>query len=286
MQSKKRSAPRKEERVNASQVQRASNEPSTKARQPRKKKNVKGRDRALIIKPIQGKTYADILKEMRTKADPTVSETEIKTIRQTKAGHVLVQFSPNAKNIEIFRESLKEALGDNVEIRNSQPNSEVEIRDLDSFTTTEEVKHAIEKVTGSLDNNVQIHITKENSIGVKMAIVRMCDKTASELLKIGNIKIGWVSCRMRKRAVVLKCYKCFDYGHTQSTCTAPDRRQLDMCLRCCERGHKRVNCQASPKCFVYTERKLNVKQRNHAPGTGECQAFREALLKAREKLRV
>lgn len=55
--------------------------------------------------------------------------------------------------------------------------------------------------------------TPENPRRQQIAIVDLGKKAAGKLLKQESIKIDWVYCRVRQRAMVLRCYRYVEYRH-------------------------------------------------------------------------
>lgn len=246
----------------------------------------KPRRDAILIKPAQGTTYAEVLKEIRSKTNPEASQAEVKSIRQTRAGGVLLELGDKTKDKGVFQSSLANILGESATVQRLEPKETLEIRDLDSLTTSEEVIEAIKKMGGELIGKPKVSLTRENSRGLKMAIVELSARGAEELLKSQRIKIGWVNCRVRRRLMIPRCYACFGYGHRQDECKGPQRRQLGVCIRCGEEGHKKSECKAQAKCFLCTEKKIAPNLLGHVPGSGNCFTFRQALEEAKKSKRA
>ena len=175
-------------------------------------------------------------------------------------------------------------MGNNATVRKLESKSTLEIRDLDCLSTVEEIGTAIKNTVGNSVSDPHISLSKENKWGLKYAVIEIEDKAANELLEVGRIKVGWVSCRVLQRATVVKCYKCFNYGHTQANCKGPDRRQQNLCLRCGEEGHKRESCKSPPKCVLCEEAHLTQEKTKHLPGAKECESFQNALEVAKKRL--
>lgn len=238
----------------------------------RKKKR---RREAILIKPAQGKSYAEVLGAIRKEANPESTGTEIRSVRQTRAGEVLVELGAKTGDKTAFGESLRAILGDNAMVRSLEPRETVEIRDLDSLSTSEEVTDAIRRDLGELAADLTVSVTGANSRAQRMAIVSIGAKGADRLLKAQHIKIGWVSCRVRQRATVSKCYRCLGYGHLAGTCKGPDRSRL--CFKCGGADHRAKECTAPERCFLCAEKGLGPEGLDHTPGSRRCAAFRDAL---------
>ena len=94
-----------------------------------------------------------------------------------------------------------------------------------------------------------------------------------KLLKGAHIKIGWVSCRVRRKKEVRRCFRCLDFGHIAADCRGSDRSRC--CWRCGEEGHLAGSCNGKLRCFLCAAKE--EKPRNdHIPGTMRCAAFLEA----------
>lgn len=242
-------------------------------------KNHKPKNDAVVIAPGPGKTYADILKEIRSKVKPEDTETDVRSIRQTRAGHVLLELASNTKGREAFSQNLRSAIGEAGSVRNLVSRVTLEIRDLDSLTEVKDVEEALKRELGDACSEAKVFVNSENSRGQKIAVVELEQHGADSLLATSKIKIGWVNCRVRIRAVVSRCFRCLGYGHLSRSCKGPDRH--GRCFKCGGEGHKAAKCEAQAECFLCKELEANDSP-THVPGTGKCKAFREALLKAKQ----
>lgn len=249
--------------------------------QKKPKRRGRTRPEALLIKPAGGRSYAEVLGEIRSKAKPEDSETEVKAIRQTRSGGVLLELGAQSKNLANFREALKVILGDKAEVVCLNPKMSLEIRDLDCYTEKAEVERALQRDIPEA-KDVKVWLTAPNSRGQKVAVVEMSGNLAPKLLSQGKIKIGWVYCRVRKRAVAERCFKCFGYGHVARTCQGPDRSNL--CFKCGNAGHKAKTCTAQSRCVLCLEEGLPQADLAHVLGSGKCKVFRKALEAVKKKL--
>ncbi|KAI4459379.1 cleavage stimulation factor subunit 2 [Holotrichia oblita] len=79
-----------------------------------KNRNTKPRLDALLVKPAQGKSYAEVLRELRSNAKPEETGTEIKAVRKTRAGDMLLELGPSTKDTAGFSSALKKILVGNI----------------------------------------------------------------------------------------------------------------------------------------------------------------------------
>ena len=70
-------------------------------------------------------------------------------------------------------------------------------------------------------------LSKIPYIGNRKAYVLLEEARVLKLLKGAHIKIGWVSCRVRRKKKVNRCFRCLGFSHIAADCRGPDRS------RCC-----------------------------------------------------
>lgn len=253
--------------------------PTTDSRHDKGQSKKRIRPDAVLIKPVGGKSYADLVKQIRSTVKPEETNTEIRAIRQTKTGGVLLELR-KSDNKDQFNTSLKTVLGEDAVIQSLEPKAVLEVRDLDSFTTIEEIRNAVVRDIGEGAKDCEIRLTQANSRGQKFAVISLTQRNANELLKSSRIKVGWVNCRVRRRVEVTKCFKCFGYGHIQADCKGPDRRSQGLCIQCGQPGHKRESCTSKAKCCLCSTENIPSVATEHVPGSRACAVFMRALEKA------
>lgn len=85
----------------------------------------------------------------------------------------------------------------------------------------------------------------------------------------GRIRIGWTVARVELlRVRPLQCYRCWEFGHVQSTCrNIVDRRGA--CFRCGQKGHMASVCKNPVYCAVCHDLGLEA---SHRLGGPQCAA--------------
>ena len=91
-----------------------------------------------------------------------------------------------------------------------------------------------------------LSLTRKPFRSTKKTFVRLEEAPAQSLLKANHIKIGWVSCRVRRKTEINRCYRCLGFGHMAVNCREPDRSRC--CWRCGEEGHAAGSCSRKPWC--------------------------------------
>lgn len=236
----------------------------------RKKPHPKGpkkRPDAVIIKPREGHSYADVLKNLRTKMNPEETEVAIQSVRKTKSGSILLVMGKGGRKDE-FRKAITGTLKEEATVQCMKSKATIEIQDLDSLTTEEEVFRAINKVVRTTIEDTNVRLTATNTREQKRAFVSMPAADANELLGKRRLLIGWTYCRIRYKEDVKRCYKCFESGHIQWECKGPDRKGMGLCIRCGQSGHKMKECRNPPKCCVCSQ--SENRPTDHMPGSRSC----------------
>ena len=241
----------------------------------------------MLIKPAEGKSYAEVLGGIRAKLKPEETETSIRSIRRTRNGEVLLELGKETKNAKAFGEALQGHLGDMGTMWNLTPKVTLEFLDLDSVTiyTKGDVEEALKRDLGEKAGDAKMSVTKPNRREQILAIVELNEEEANKLLETPRIKVGWINSRVRRRARIDRCYKCMGYGHQARECKGPDCSSL--CYKCGLAGHRASVCTAEPLCML-CKRGISKPENlslNHIPGTEACYVFRQALDKAKRNQR-
>lgn len=248
----------------------------TASKRKRKSKARSAKSEALLIKPTEGHSYAEVLKNLRNNAKSD-EDLKVRGIRKTKTGALLIELGRGEKVKPELCELLKAAVKDSAKVSTVKPAVTIVIRNLDAMTTAEEVVAQIRKTVP--DEELKVHVTAPDSREQVRAYVTLAEDKAQVLLEAEFIKIGFIRARMTRTESVKRCYRCFGIGHFQYECKGPDRKKDGLCIRCGETGHKLKECKNTPKCWVCTD--SGHKSANHQTGARKCQALKKLSAKRR-----
>ncbi|CAB0044001.1 unnamed protein product [Trichogramma brassicae] len=212
---------------------------------PRLRK-VRLRPDAIVFKAAGTTTYADILR--RLYAEPALQETvgkSVQCIRRSASGAMVLQLRKGVQNASTLVTELDGVLGDAATASALRHRTALEIRDLDECATKAEICTALGHQLGTtnLDPDVVRSLRKAYA-GTQTAVIDLPDELAAEALKLGHLRVGWVSCRVRERAEASRCFRCWDFDHVAARCAGPDRSKL--CYRCGQDGHRAKTCRYAP----------------------------------------
>ena len=180
----------------------------------------------------------------------------------------------STKSREKIDATFKEVVGARGTVRHLIPRIEVKIADLEPTIGVEDVDDAVRSFFDhEPELELRVSLSKTPYRGIRKAYVLLEMARALKLLKGAHIKIGWVSCRVRRETEAKKCYRCLGFGHMAADCRGPDRSKS--CWRCGEEGHVAGSCTVKPRCYLCAVKK-DKPRNDHIPGTMRCAAFREA----------
>ncbi|XP_037942445.1 uncharacterized protein LOC119677245 [Teleopsis dalmanni] len=204
-----------------------------------------------------------------TKIKPDDEEVAIRSIRKTKSGAVLLELGKGGKKNDFYAE-LKGTMGEVAKVTELKPRAKIEIRDLDSLTTDDEVRAAVRIALQEPTEQMDVKISGANTREQRRAYVCISSQAAKTLQKTERIRMGLVRCRIKLLQDVERCYRCFETGHLQYNCKGPDRKGQGLCIRCGESGHKLKECTRPPKCCICASK--GCIKVDHIPGSHKCEA--------------
>ena len=204
---------------------------------------------AVLIKPTEGVSYTAILKDLKKKVKTDELGVTVHGIRETRSKDLLVELKCSKGGRGRLDTALKEVIGAIGTARHLIPRIEVEIADTEPSIEAEDVENA---VRGFFDHaselKLKVSLTKRPYRGNRKAYVLLEEAWALKLLKATHIKIEWVSCRLRQKMKMNRCYRCLGFSHMAVNCQGLHRSRS--CWTCGEEGHVAGSCTRKPQCYL------------------------------------
>ncbi|XP_069364161.1 myosin-8-like [Maniola hyperantus] len=233
------------------------------------------RNEEVIIIEGDSDSYAQVLRKLKNGLKGSNALDQIKGVRKSNKGDVLVQVRENALEVSKTIKDIVE--NKKVKTLTKKTKTTVHIKNIDSVADMEEVRTAIldTKIVQSPEQ-LEVRSLRPMQNGNQIATVVLESNDADELLEMNKIRIGLCICQAQQRIDVLKCYRCWAHDHIAAKCTGVDRSQK--CHICAQDGHKAKNCTNKAFCPL-----CNIE--GHSSGSGSCKRFQQALAKARQNKR-
>ena len=228
-------------------------------------KKVKNKGDALILKTEESK-YSEVLKAMRGDAKLKDLGADVRSIRRSRKGEMIVELRKEARNKgPAYRALAQEALGDRVQVRALTSQVTLQLKYLDEVTEACEVVDALKEQCEVVVAPEAVRLRK-GPVGTQTATVRLPSVDANQALKVARLKMGWSMCPLSINQPPEVCFRCFEQGHKSFSCKGPDRSSL--CRRCGAAGHKSKDCGEPPKCLACAGK----RDAKHIMGGPRCTA--------------
>lgn len=229
---------------------------------------------AILVK-MEGKSYADLLRTVKKEVSPDNIGVNIKTVRKTRSGELLVTVPHGTGNAKALKEEIMRKVPGTISTLLTRKKV-LHIKDLDATTTVEDVRKAISDTITVATEDLDIRALRPTVFSRQNVTVILPNTKADELLYKGSIKIGWTSCKVTERKAESKCTRCWEHTHQKKDCAGPDRSNL--CMKCGKEGHNANLCIDKPYC-------LSCKIEGHQTNAYKCPS-RMSKLKAQNEVRT
>lgn len=222
---------------------------------------------ATIIVSSEERSFADMLKKMKSSVDLKNVGVEVLNLRKTEGGEARLhirQIREGGK--ENFIRAIEQNTELNAKVRSLQKGKKaVILRNLDETTTKEEITQALH----GLDiTDAIVSQPKRGVNGKWSAVVKLSNKDAAAVIARGRIGIGWFSCGdVSEMLIPRQCHRCFEAGHSANAC--PNEKMTGpRCYRCGNEGHQARKCTAGKQhCFL-------CKKDGHSANSMACSKYR------------
>lgn len=213
------------------------------------------------------KSFAEIVKSMQDKIDPTSEGINISTIKETKSG-VMVRFREKSHGAaRSFVDKVKEATGP--EVSCVQGTGAIIVQDVEVGATEDDVKAALAEALGLDIINFSSGLIRTNARGSGCVTVGLPVEHVERAVQLKSIGLKWTRAKIKEKVQPDFCTNCQRYGHR--VCSEP--RALRRCTNCGETDHLHATCQKESFCFF-------CETKGHRENSMACPKYR-ALVEAK-----
>lgn len=238
-----------------------------------RKTNRANKPQAISVRFEKKYSFAEVLKKVKGAAG-NIPE-DIKTVKQTRAGNLLMQFAPGS-DLDSFKKMLDGKLGIGIEVTKLQQRCDVEIRGIDPSAEKDDILDACRAELGHEAREIKVNVLGVDPRQSKIAVVEGPAVNMDRIINKQRIRIGWTVVTVREMPRLLRCYKCHDIGHTANACKVVGDGG-SICRKCGTAGHVMKDCTKSPRCRLCVERRLPEEQVGHVAASVRCGVFKEAI---------
>ena len=193
---------------------------------------------AMLIKPAEGISYASILRDLERRVNPDELGVTVQGIREKRSKDLLVELKCPKEGRWRLDSAFQEAIGISGTVLHLVTRIEVETTDLDPSIKGEEVEEAVREFSQQgPEMELRVALRKKPHRGIRNSYVILEEVRALKPLKAAHIKIGWVSCSVRRKVKTNRCYSCLCFRHSGGLSgTGQKQELLGMCRGRAHRG--------------------------------------------------
>ncbi|XP_025196607.1 uncharacterized protein LOC112595569 [Melanaphis sacchari] len=184
-------------------------------------------------------------------------------MRQTNSGGLLIEVRGDPSQVEAVRAEVSRLAGDEIEVRSLQQRTTLEIKDLDEWSTKEEVISSLLASYGTEGEIFKVASLRRQYGGTQVAVVTAPSAIAQKAISAGRLRVGMVSCRIRLHEGKERCFRCLSFGHMSKACKGKNRSGC--CWRCGASGHLAANCKAERETILSFQKTLEAGKARNEP---------------------
>ena len=162
-----------------------------------------------ILIQMEGMNYAGVLKHIKEKVNPPDIGVEIKDLKKTKTGELILTVKNRLDKAEKLRQALKERAPEASASLLSRKKI-LHVKDMDEITSIGEIKEAISNQVNIRTEEFEFRALRTAYGGRQNATIIMCKSDANKLIKTKTVVIGWSRCRIMERKQELRCSRCWE----------------------------------------------------------------------------
>lgn len=239
---------------------------------------------AVIVRANDAKMSSEQVKEKVMRNVSKELNVRVRAVRKTRNGGIAIETASENELKKVIECKRFNELGLNVE-RPRRIGPKLIIYDVPNELTNDEfMKELYDKnLKGCVSENEfkeRVRVVSRNSKKGAVCgnmILEVSRRIVEELHKEGRLYINWRAFRFKDFVSVLRCHKCYAFGHMMRECGMKER----LCQKCCEEGHLMRDCKKETVC---RNCKMKGSKCDHSILSDVCPEYLRIL--EREKLRI
>lgn len=221
----------------------SSGRPPVPPTQPAVKKP-RSRPSAILVDGASLEEFPALVQRIRKGVDKGAIGSKVVGMRQARSGGLLIEVRGDAAQVDAIRAEVARSAGSGVAVNALVRKATLEIRDLDQWTSREEVLDAVAAASGVAPDSLKVLSLRARFGATQVAVVSVPATVVAKLVSDGRLIVGLVSCRLRVLEDRQRCFRCLSFGHTAASCSGPDRSSC--CWSCGSGEHKAADCDGTP----------------------------------------
>lgn len=220
-------------------------------------------------------SYADALKTAREKISLDKLGIDRSRIRKAANGGVLIEIPgvDSGAKADLLANQLNDLIGKDANIARPMAKGDVKLYNIDDSISQLEMCSLFAEIDDCPLNFIKTGTIRQQRNGLNSILVNCPLQLAIKIAKMGKIRLGWLTVVELMKKRMIKCYKCWHFGHIKNSCNSVVDRQ-GCCFRCGDRGHNYDKCINPFKCWACLDSGLDGY---HRSGSNECSTYNKML---------
>ena len=204
------------------------------------------RPEAVLVRVPEGGQFIDTYRTTVTLGRAAL--TDVRAVKRTRLGHVLLELGPKVSSALVAKELTKLSSG-KVVCTPLQDRTALEVRDIDPMV---DAPALLEDLGAALKVEVAglaVRSLRSTLNGTQTAVVEVPTTALPKGAEPVRFRTGLTVVRARPLVRSTRCFACHQLGHLAAACpTVPNGREL--CRRCGALDHAIAACKGVAKCLI------------------------------------
>jgi len=150
-----------------------------------------------MVDAANSNDYPALVKRIKDGMDGNIVGNNITGMKQAKNGGLLLEVRGDVAAVEALSAEVAKSAGQDASVRLLQQKTMLEIRDIDAWTSKEDIADSIERKTAVAKSNIYVVSLRASYGGTQTALVLLPTSQARVIVDKVRLKISVVSCRVR-----------------------------------------------------------------------------------------